>query len=108
MSAIGPGQFGPINVAGSFAGAQRNNADADRVKETASARAAQADLKAAASKGDDVSEAELSSDRDPDGRADYVPERPDGGEADPGDAGGSARRPLDPSGERGTRLDVEV
>lgn len=107
MSTIGPGQFGPINVAGSFAGAQRNNADADRVKETAAARAAQVDLKAAAAKGDDVSEAELSSDRDPDGRADYVPKRPDGGDADPGHAG-AQDRPVDSSGERGTRLDVEV
>lgn len=108
MSTIGPGSFGPFNVAGSFAGAQRNNADADRVKETAAARAAQVDQQAAAAHGNDVSEADLSSDRDADGRLPYVMDEAVERDEEAADDQEQSARVTDPEGERGLQLDLEA
>jgi hypothetical protein len=110
MSAIGPGNVGPLNIAGSFAGAQRASADPDREKAEAAVQKFQTDQQALAAHGlSDVAEAELAGDRDADGRSalgsfgseptnppqDHAPEQ-------------QGRRAPDAMEERGTVLDLEA
>ncbi|MEZ6044617.1 MAG: hypothetical protein R3C11_03350 [Planctomycetaceae bacterium] len=72
MSSIGSGNIGAFNIAGSLAGTQKSNgAQTNDNKAEAAAQKFQLDQKDLANKTQDVSEADLSPDRDADGRADY-------------------------------------
>ena len=109
MSAIGGGSIGALNLAGSVAGAQRNQATADQSRAEASGKAFQVDAaRMSAQLNGDVSEPELSSDRDADGRLPYEeaaghPERePDQPEGEP------VRRSADATGVLGNALDLEA
>ena len=114
MSAIGPGNIGALNIAGSFAGAQRTEAEADRTKEAAAGRKFKIDQQAMSAHGsDDVAETDLSADRDADGH--YLPgERTDQQTADDRSADNAKqqadriRRAADANGERGTTLDLNA
>lgn len=118
MSFIGPGSIGALNVAGSFAGAQRSSAAAqDELKQNAADRKAQIDrAESAAHSTEDVGETETSPDRDADGRMPFgyfdEGEQQDGSEQSPGaqhDSHVAAnRRATDAFGERGGSLDLEA
>ncbi len=112
MSIIGGG-IGAVNLAASFAGAQRTEADTDRNKEVAAERKFQVDrANALAQTVGDVSDPDLSTDRDADGRLPYGhPDAPDETHPDDSGEGSSLRRAArnhDPFGERGNMLDVEA
>ena len=113
MSVIGPGSLGAFNLAGSVAGSQRNNSGEDRVKETSSDRKFQADQRTmSANSLEDVSETDLLSERDPDGRLPYSAfehEEQDSLELSTTDQSSrQSRRNSDAFGERGISLDVEA
>ncbi len=115
MSSIGPGNIGAFNLVGSFAGAQRADADADRAKAESADRKFQVDQREfSAHSLDDVTETELSSDRDADGRQLYsdVAGQPDAehGELPDEDSTHSAGKGVrtDAFGERGRLLDLEA
>lgn len=112
MSSIGPGSIGGINLVSSIAGSQRTNSDSDRLKESSADRKAVSDQKAiSAHTAEDVAEAELSADRDADGRQSYS--APDDIDEHPSDSVAKrsdepAHEPIpDAFGERGGRLDLE-
>ena len=116
MSVIGPGNLGAINLAGSLAGAQQNQAaEAGQARQTASQRAGAADLKEMTSKAlDGVDAADQSAERDADGRMPYAGTGDDqtAEQADtvrpqqPGSARGP--RAKDATGDRGRTLDLEA
>ncbi len=110
MSAIGPGNIGSLNLAGSFAGAQRSDADTDRNKASSAEQKFQIDQRTMSSHSTgDVAEADFSSERDADGRLSY-PEtpRPDDESEDPDESQEQRRRALDVLDGRGTSLDLEA
>jgi hypothetical protein len=114
MSVIGSGSLGSFNLAGSVAGSQRNNAGEDRVKETSADRKFQADQRTlSASSLEDVSETDLLSERDADGRLLYSPEESEEQESleiSTSDQSSSrqSHRNSDAFGERGISLDIEA
>lgn len=111
MSSIGPASFGAINLAGSLAGAQRNSADTDQVKEGAAERKLQSDLKALAARSiGDVGEADQSGDRDADGRLPWQLDDPHEttSENEPANPHRLNDRAGDPDGSRGLHLDLEA
>jgi hypothetical protein len=110
-----------LNLAGSVAGSQRIAGDTDNAKESASARSRQIDQQSREGAAlEDVSDAEFSSDRDPDGRQHYqqsLSEEQDPRNDDPHDRSfhsgfrGLDRDPhraADAFGERGNSLDLEA
>ena len=109
MSAIGPGTVGSLNLAGSLAGAQQTRAHGDRTKAEGSQRTFQIDQQTLSAHGlDDVAEAELSRDRDADGRLPYERQEP-GGSRDQSSRSSAQPQPApDAFGERGRTLDLEV
>ena len=110
MSAIG-GNIGSLNIVGSLAGAQRNNAADGELKTAAAERQFQLDQKAMSAKSlGDVAQMDHSSDRDADGRMPYqAPERtPAAAEQDENKSRQSVRHAPDALGERGCRLDLEA
>ena len=109
MSSIGSANVGALNLAGSLAGTQRSEADADRVKADSADRKFQIDQQSLSARGmDDVAETDLSTDRDADGRLPY------GQMSNPEDAvqsdgeHSSEHRNRDASGERGIALDLQA
>jgi len=109
MSSIGPGNIGALNLVGSFAGAQRANADVDGAKAESADRKFQIDQRALSSDSlENVGEPELSSDRDADGRLLYAEneseERKDREEGDQA----PRRSHPDAYGESGRLLDLEA
>jgi len=117
MSAIGPGNLGAVNLAGSLAGAQRTNAESDRVKEQASQRDSQINRKAmSANSLEDVGQTDHTADRDADGRMAYaydeedLENRADDEETEPQAESTlqKNRRSEDVFGEKGTSLDIEA
>jgi hypothetical protein len=108
MSTIGPGSIGALNIAGSFAGAQRTESQADGAKAAAAQRKFQVDQNAMSAHAlEDVGEADLTSERDPDGRLPYgAGRRSEQGDDD--DSQQTAPRPQDAFGERGATLDLEA
>ena len=112
MSTIGGG-IGAVNLAASFAGAQRTEADTDRNKEVAGERKFQVDrANALAQTVGDVADPDLSTERDADGRLPFGhPDLPEDRNPDDSGDGSSIRRAArnqDPFGERGNMLDIEV
>jgi len=113
MSTIGPGSLAALNLAGSFSGAQRSGSETDSLKAGASDRSGKIAQQAMTDQANgDVAEADLSSERDPDGRqlfSDEPDERPfsegSGGFFNPRKARGL---PSDAFGERGNTLDVQA
>lgn len=109
MSVLGSSSIGGLNLAGSLAGAQRNNAGDDEVKATAADRKFQQDQKAQSAQSlGDVAQTDRSADRDADGRLPYHPHaRPDARDADNNEDG---EQPVsaDAFGERGRRLDLQA
>ena len=72
MSSIGSGNIGALNLAGSLAGTQKSSGtQTNDNKAEAAAQKFQLDQKALSEKTQDVAEADLSPDRDADGRSDY-------------------------------------
>ncbi|MAT14856.1 MAG: hypothetical protein CMJ46_06245 [Planctomyces sp.] len=72
MSSIGSGNIGAFNLAGSIAGTQKTaGSQTNDNKAEAAAQKFQLDQKALSEKTQDVAEADLSPDRDADGRNDY-------------------------------------
>lgn len=108
MSAIGSPGLGAINLAGSLAGVQQNEASSDRVKESNSARKFQVDQQSMSAESmGDVSDPDFSADRDPDGRQSSVPSRSGRGKEESLSSTGSRHAP-DAFGERGTLLDLDA
>jgi hypothetical protein len=112
-SAIGTGNVGPLNLAGSFAGVQRASADPDRDKAESAVQKFQADQQALAAHGlSDVAEAELTGDRDADGQSAFGSDRSDSSEPanPPHDHAPKqqGRRAPDAMEERRTVLDLEA
>ncbi len=108
MSTIGPGNIGALNLAGSLAGAQRSDASTDRNKAESAAQKFQVDQKTLTARSlGDVSEADLSSERDPDGRLPYDGRRKDDSSGKDS-ANPNSRFAADAFGERGSSLDIEA
>jgi hypothetical protein len=113
MSTIGPGSIGPFNLAGSFSGSQRADAADDRQKAEAADRKAKADRdQRSADVIEDVSDPELSADRDADGRLPYGGDAnaagPQNEEQDDAHYDVSPRHSHDAEGVRGRSLDLDV
>ena len=110
MSSIGPGSISGMNLAATFAAAQRTDRDADRkVGQAAEQQRVhdQADLAAASL--EDVGESNSSADRDADGRQTFVIP-PVNSAADQEDEEAEEKKPRasDPDEDRGRLLDLEV
>lgn len=113
MSAIGPASFNAINLAGSVAGSQQNNASEDRVKEAGADRKFQLDQKAmATSSTEDVAETDLETDRDADGRQLYDFDEHEASQEhesiEDNHPGRKRVRTPDAFEERGLSLDIEA
>lgn len=110
MTAIGSGNIGALNLVGSFAGAQRNNATANEASAQAAEKAFQIDAaRLTAQTNGDVSETELSSERDADGRMPYEQEHPQSEKQNEEAANLNAlRRSSDAAGELGNSLDLQA
>jgi len=111
MSAIGSPGLGAINLAGSLAGVQQNDASADQVKENNSAQKFQVDQRAMSAESmGDISDPEFAADRDPDGRQSSVLSRSTEGEAETLSSVTlpQSRHAADAFGERGTVLDLDA
>ena len=109
MSTIGPGVNAASPMAGSFAAAQRADADADQRAVAAAERKRAADLQAMLARWQgDVAEADLATDRDADGRLPESEGRAAEGKevVEPGPTTGEVDAAPDALGERGTRLDL--
>jgi hypothetical protein len=110
MSSIGLTNIGVggMNLAGSAAGTQRSGADTDSVKHNAATQKANADRNAQSARALDVAEADLSSDRDADGRQPLGllsrPEPDEEGE----ERNAKTKRIPDAAGERGNALDLQA
>jgi len=108
MSTIGPGSIGAMNLAGSFAGAQRSDAHTDRNKANAAEQKFAIDQRAmAAHSSDDVAEADLSHERDADGRQPYR-RTPDAQGDDSDERQEQPQHGPDAFEERGRSLDLEA
>jgi hypothetical protein len=111
MSSIGLTNIGigGMNLAGSAAGTQRSGADTDSVKQNAANQKAHADRNAQSARTlDDVAEADLSSDRDADGRQPFgLLSRPEPDEEGEEHSPKTLRAP-DAAGERGNTLDLQA
>ena len=105
MSAIGSGPAA-YGLPASIAGAQRNSADADRVKadQAQQSRQVQQDRQAEG----DVDETNLSSDRDADGRQPFVLPGNPAAEDDVQPPSDGQRRGRDAEGARGGVLDLDA
>ena len=114
MSIIGPGNVGALNLAGSLAGSQRNNANADSIKQQGSERKFQIDRQEATAHSlEDVGETETSPERDADGRMPFAEEQGDTPQAtgelvQNRDETPEPNRSVDAFGERGGALDLEA
>ena len=113
MSSVGPFNPAGFNLAGSLAGAQRTSGDKDQTAAERAAQKQQAEQTANAEK--DVSETDMSPDRDADGRQDFSSGGSAGDEQDSTDeisAPGSDTLPDTPApdafGERGNSLDLNA
>jgi hypothetical protein len=109
MSLIGFSNIGAMHLAGSAAGTQAGGADTDAVKQNGSAQKSTADRDAQSARAlGDVGEADLTDDRDADGRQPWGRlSRPavDG----EGEEGSRAEtRTPDAIGERGAALDLRA
>src|SRR4051812_6409254 len=80
MMSIGPGGIGGFQIAGSIAGTQANQANSDRLKAEQAARDAKIEQQQfAAGEQQEQQDADVSADRDPDGRMPYsAPDHSDG------------------------------
>lgn len=109
MSVIGPGNIGALNIAGSFAGAQKTEAAEDRNKAESADRRGEADqLALTAQTLDDVGEADLTPERDPDGRLPYSASTSDSQLDEDEPTKGEPVGAPDAFGERGNVLDLEA
>ncbi len=110
MSSIGPGNIGALNLAGSFAGASRGEVNTDRDKASSAEQKFMVDQQAMSLDG--IAEAELSSERDADGRLPYAqieqPEVPSEEEEEDQEQQSQPLPSPDAFGERGTSLDLEA
>lgn len=110
MGSINPGNIGPANLAGSFAGGQ-SNPPVNESRDAGAQKTFQADLKAmAAQASGDVSEADLETDRDADGRMPFGNEH---GQAQDESSNqetedSSPKRAPDAMNERGNQLDLDA
>ena len=111
MSSIGLTNIGvgAMNLAGSAAGTQSSASDTDRVKQNAATQKANADRHAQSAHAlDDVAEADLSSDRDADGRQPYGRLSRPGADEEGEDNTTETLRAQDATGERGNTLDLQA
>lgn len=109
MSAIGSGSIGVFNIAGSIAGAQRNHATANEARAEAAEKSFQLDAdKLTARANGEISDPELSSERDADGRMPYEAERHTDEKAQESELIEAGRRSPDVSGDLGNSLDLQV
>jgi len=109
MSVIGPGNIGALSIASSFAGAQRTESSTDRDKAEAAAKKFHVDQNSLSSQADDVAEADLSADRDPDGRLPYdgSPRQQSSNDAHDTQSHSPGLAP-DAYGEKGKALDLQA
>ena len=111
MSSIGLTNIGAgaLNLAGSAAGAQRSGADTDSVKKNGADQKAAVDRDVQAAHAlNDVAEADLSSDRDADGRQPFgLLSRP-GPDEEREEKDAKTLQTPDATGERGNALDLEA
>jgi hypothetical protein len=110
MSAIGGGSIGVLNLAGSIAGSQRNNATADQARSEAAEKSFQADVARMAAKAHgDVSDPDFSSDRDADGRMPYHETQRQGeSSADEVAVPVTCGRSIDLDGALGNAIDLQA
>jgi len=110
MSSIGPSHPAAFNLAGSFAGAQRNSAAQDETKAQQASQKFQVEQNQTADK--DVAEAEMDADRDADGRQGWVlaehPEQSDSESQNSAAGDGDAHHAPDAFGVRGGQLDLDA
>ncbi|MAG93102.1 MAG: hypothetical protein CMJ48_05070 [Planctomycetaceae bacterium] len=94
MSTIGPGSVGGFNLAGSIAGTGRTDAADAKAKTEATAQNSSSEIRERSEKTlQDVSDPELSADRDADGRMPFTM----------GSSEHDAQQPADEEPERGSR-----
>jgi hypothetical protein len=111
MTAIGPTNLSAVHLAGSAAGALRNDGRAGEAQAEAAQQKQQVDrLTLSAQILDDVAQSDQSSDRDADGRSDADDgpplAQPQARERE--DAAHTPRRPTDADGDVGGRLDLDA
>ncbi|MDA0834393.1 MAG: hypothetical protein O3A29_14030 [Planctomycetota bacterium] len=110
MSSIGPSSISGMNLAGTFAAAQRTDKDADRkVNESAEQKRVHDQADVSESSLEDVSESTSSGDRDADGRLPYglvQPELPT--EEQDEESPPPKPKAINPDDDRGTLLDLEA
>ncbi len=110
MGSINPGNFGPINLASSVAGAQKNQ-QTDQAKEAASEKTFKQDLKTiAAQASGDVADPEFEKDRDADGRLPFKGEQhPEENVQEETETKPKKQNKVsDALDERGNKLDLEA
>ena len=115
MSTFGVGNIGSVNLASSVAGTQKNNALKNEARAEAAGRDFKTDLDSLTIKqSGDVGEAELSSDRDVDGRLlgghDDSEEQETTEEESASSNGSTSSHPrsVDPNHELGSHLDLDA
>lgn len=115
MSTIGPGNLGNINLAGSIAGAQRGDVSDERARAEAADRKSEQQIRDRhVTAAEDVSDPELSEDRDADGYLAYgghdapVDEESVSAEADETTDAAPKRASHDESGTLGKSLDLDA
>jgi hypothetical protein len=110
MGSINPGNLGPVNLASSVAGAQKNQ-QTDKAKEAASEKTFKQDLKTiAAQASGDVADPNFEKDRDADGRLPFKDEQhPEENVLEDADTKPEkADKAPDALDERGNKLDLEA
>ena len=109
MSSIGPSSISGMNLAGTFAAAQRTDKDADRkVNEAGEQRRVHDQANVSETSLEDVSESTSSGDRDAEGRMLYDLVLPELLPEQDEDSPPQVRKASDPDEDRGTLLDLEA
>ena len=111
MSSIASGSIVALNLAGSAAGVQRGGGDTDRIKSNAVNQKSSADQDSASARAlGDVTEIDLSSDRDTDGRLPYgkLAHLPDAAEQTEDISVRASTGVPDAAGDRGNALDLQA
>jgi hypothetical protein len=109
MSSIGFNNIGAMNIASSAAGAQRTEANANNNKAEAAGRKFQVDGQSmSAQSHDDVAEADMSTERDADGREAFGERRHPEAEGEEAKTPRQTSTAPDAFGDRGGALDLEA
>lgn len=109
MSSIGPSSISGMNLAGTFAAAQRTDRDADRkANEAGEQQRVHDQANMSASELEDVGESTSSGDRDADGRLPFGAELHDAPAEEDDEQPSQPPKANDPDDDRGNLLDLEA